>query len=156
MIKCVSSRTVVIATGARYRRLETYGFERFELQNIHYAATAIEAARCRARDVLVVGAGNSAGQAAIHLATTAQHVHLVCRGSALGASMSDYLVQRVLASPRITTYLGSEIEALQGVEALDSVTIFQKKSRTRHQVEVSDMFVMIGAEPNTKWLPQLH
>ena len=148
----VTARTVVIATGARYRKLGVQDSERFELQNIHYAATPIEAARCRNRAVMIVGGGNSAGQAAIHLSSAARHVHLVCRGRLLGASMSDYLVQRVFSNPRITVHTDSEVQSLSGKDVLEGVTVFHKTRGTKQPYEISEIFVMIGAIPNTGWL----
>ena len=98
----IRARAVVIATGARYRKLDVPGFERFEGQGIYYAATAMEANLCRAAEVIVVGGGNSAGQAAVFLSRTARHVHVLVRGAGLAATMSDYLVQRIERSAQIS------------------------------------------------------
>jgi thioredoxin reductase (NADPH) len=100
----------------------------------------------------VVGGGNSAGQAALHLTGSAQRVYLVVRGESLEASMSDYLVKRVMASPRITLQLHSDIEAISGDKRIRDVTIANNMSHERETFEVSDIFVMIGANPNTEWL----
>ena len=148
----ITAKAVVIATGARYRKLEAPGYARFELQNIHYAATPVEATRSIGREVLIVGAGNSAGQAAIHLAATARHVHLICRGPGLRDTMSDYLVQRVISNPKITLHVQTEIRQVVGAEVLDSVVLYNKIGSEQHTLPVSDIFVMIGADPNTAWL----
>jgi thioredoxin reductase (NADPH) len=152
--RSVTSRTVVIATGARYRKLKVPGYERFELTNIHYAATPIEAARCVGQAVIVVGGGNSAGQAALHLSRESHCVHLVVRGKTLAATMSDYLVQRVCSSPRITLHINSEIESIEGEERLHRVMVRDHVSRKAQSIPASNVFVMIGADPNTSWLQQ--
>ena len=105
---------MVIATGARYRKLDVPDYARFEGQGIHYAATAMEAQLCRGEEVVVVGGGNSAGQAAVFLSRTAAHVHILVRAHGLAATMSDYLVQRIEASPKITLHPRTEITALDG------------------------------------------
>ena len=148
----VSARSVVIATGARYRRLQAADYERFESRGIHYAATSIESSRCLGRNVAVVGGGNSAGQAALHMSRSAAHVHLFVRGSTLQATMSDYLVQRLGSCSRITIHVNTEIEAISGEDRLGSVTAINRHSLTRANYSVSDIFVMIGADPNTDWL----
>src|SRR5690349_7994524 len=116
--RTVAARAVVVATGARYRKLDLPGYARFEGQGIHYAATAMEAKLCAGEEVAVVGGGNSAGQAAVFLAGAARHVHVVVRAGGLAATMSDYLVQRIAGSPRITLHTGTEITALDGDERL--------------------------------------
>ena len=148
----VSSRTVIVATGARYRRLQVAGYERFELRGIHYAATPIESARCKGQVVAVVGGGNSAGQAALHLAHSAHQVHLIVRGTTLEATMSDYLVQRINCCPRITMHLNAEIESISGDHKLRGFAMTDSLRSEKTFYEVSDIFVMIGADPNTDWL----
>jgi thioredoxin reductase (NADPH) len=150
--QAVQARTVVIATGARYRKLEVPEYERFEGQGIHYAATAMEAQLCRDEDVVVVGGGNSAGQAAVFLSRTAAHVHMLVRAAGLAATMSDYLVQRIGQSSRITLHTRTEIVALQGDDRLRQVTWRSRDNGATETRPVSNMFVMIGAEPNTGWL----
>lgn len=143
---------VVVATGARYRKLNVANYDKFEGQGIHYAATAMEAHLCRGEEVAVVGGGNSAGQAAIFLARTVARVHVLVRADGLAATMSDYLVQRIQSSPKITLHTRSEITALAGEGYLREVSWTDRdtcKSQTR---AIGNVFVMIGAEPNTDWL----
>ncbi len=148
----VAARTVVIATGARYRKLDLPNYARFEGQGIHYAATAMESALCRDEEVVVVGGGNSAGQAAMFLARASAHVHILVRGEGLAATMSDYLVQRILSSHQITLHPFTEVTALDGDAALQQVTWTDRTAGESQTLPIRNMFVMIGAEPNTEWL----
>ncbi len=148
----VSARTVVIATGARYRRLAVPDYERFEVRGIHYAATSIESSRCVGQTVIVVGGGNSAGQAALHLSQSAEHVHQFVRGATLESTMSDYLVKRLRQCPSITIHTNTEVETIAGEERLRNVTAINRLTNTKSTYAVSDIFVMIGADPNTGWL----
>ena len=125
------ARAVILATGATYRTLDVEGYERFENQGIHYAATALEADLCADSEVAVVGGGNSAGQAAVFLSRVASHVHVLVRGEGLAASMSDYLVRRIEASSRITLRTGTEITALHGERFLERVTWARARRRVR-------------------------
>jgi thioredoxin reductase (NADPH) len=145
------ARAVVVATGARYRKLDLPGYDKYEGQGIQYAATQMEAQVCSGENVVVVGGGNSAGQAAMFLSRTARHVHMLVR-SDLSATMSDYLVQRILGSPRITVHTRTEITALHGDGDLDGVTWINRATDEEKRVSVGSIFVMIGAEPNTDWL----
>jgi thioredoxin reductase (NADPH) len=147
-----SARSIVIATGARYRKLEHVDYERFEGQGIHYAATAMEAQLCAGEEVAVVGGGNSAGQAAMFLARTVAHVHILVRGNGLAATMSDYLVQRILQSPRITLHTHCQIDHLDGDTYLREVGWACEVDGTKERKKIGALFVMIGAEPNTAWL----
>ena len=148
----VKACAVVVATGARYRRLDLDNFAKFEGQGIHYAATAMEAQLCRGEEVAVVGGGNSAGQAAVFLSRTVRHVHVVVRGSGLAATMSDYLVQRIENSPSITVHPYTEVTALAGDSYLRKVTLTDRNSGAFETLPISNLFLMIGAEPNTEWL----
>ena len=150
--KTISARAIVIATGARYRRLEVPNYRKFEYQGVHYAATAMEAARCVGKEVVVVGGGNSAGQAALHLALSASHVHLLIRGDGLKATMSAYLIQRIASSNRITLHPNSEVVSLQGDTHLRCVSWCNRITHTARSCQTGNMFVMIGALPNTEWL----
>ncbi len=143
---------VVVATGARYRKLDLPDYARFEGSGIHYAATAMEAQLCEGEEVAVIGGGNSAGQAAVYLSRFAKHVRIVIRGANLSATMSDYLIQRIESSPRISVHGETEIAALAGATWLEQVTFVDHKTNTRETRRVSNLFLMIGADPNTDWL----
>lgn len=150
--RTVSARAVVIATGARYRKLDVPDLARFEGQGIHYAATAMESNLCTGEEVIVVGGGNSAGQAAVFLSRTVAKVHLLVRASGLAATMSDYLVQRIQSSPRIELHTRTEITALAGSRFLEEVTWVYRPTGEATTRRIGNIFVMIGAEPNTEWL----
>ena len=143
---------IVLATGATYRKLDLENYERYENQGIHYAATAIEADLCRDGEIAVVGGGNSAGQAAVFLSRFAKHVHVLVRGEGLAASMSDYLVQRIDAAQDITLHTHTEIAALHGERFLEAVTLRHRESGHEERRDIRNVFVMIGAVPNTAWL----
>lgn len=147
----IYARSVVIATGARYRELGIPEAEQFEGRGIHYAATPLEANLCSSSQVVVVGGGNSAGQAAVFLSGTADHVHLLVRGKGLNDTMSDYLIRRIDQSSKITLHTFSEITALSGEPYLSSVRWTNRYTGDVEQ-EVSNLFLMIGAVPNTTWL----
>ncbi|MDI7862847.1 FAD-dependent oxidoreductase [Rhizobiaceae bacterium n13] len=147
----VFGRSVVVATGARYRRLDVPESPRFEGKGIHYAATSIEAQLCEGSEVAVVGGGNSAGQAAIFLSAQARHVHLLVRSDGLSGTMSDYLVGRIVQSPRITLHTHSEITSLSGESYLSSIR-WQTRGNDESERAISNLFLMIGALPNTDWL----
>jgi thioredoxin reductase (NADPH) len=143
---------LIVATGARYRNLNVTNHEHFEGQGIHYAATAMEAQLCVGEEVVVVGGGNSAGQAAVFLARLTAHVHMLVRGSGLAETMSDYLVQRIRSSPKITLHVETEITAFEGDERLRRVTWTHCKTRQSETYTIGNVFLMIGAAPNTEWL----
>ena len=148
----VLARAIVIASGARYRTLDVENFARFEGQGIHYAATAMEANLCVRQEVAVVGGGNSAGQAAIFLSRTVSRVYMLVRSNGLAATMSDYLVQRIQGSPRITLLTHSEIVGLDGRDALERVTWTHRTSGEQTTKQIGNVFAMLGAQPNTAWL----
>jgi thioredoxin reductase (NADPH) len=148
----VTANAVIVATGARYRKLAVANYDAFEGQGIHYAATAMEAKLCGGEEVIVVGGGNSAGQAAVFLAQTAKHVHILVRADGLAATMSDYLVKRIASSPQITLHTRTEIEHLEGDAFLRHVTWIRRDTGERERRPIQNVFVMIGAEPNTEWL----
>lgn len=150
--RSVPARAVVIATGARYRKLDVADYQRFEGQGIQYAATAMEQQLCEGEEVVIVGGGNSAGQAAVFLSRTVAHAHILVRGSGLAATMSDYLVQRIKSSPKITLHPFTEITALNGDVILRDVTWTNRETGASETRRVGSVFVMIGAEPNTEWL----
>lgn len=148
----VHSRSVVIASGAQYRRLAVENDSDFENRGVYYAATAMESLLCRQREIIVVGGGNSAGQAAIFLSGVAKHVHHIVRGPSLESTMSQYLISRMDRSPRITLNTDSEIQKLDGELSLESVTWTNRRTGETTTRPVAGVFVMIGAEPNSGWL----
>jgi thioredoxin reductase (NADPH) len=148
----VQARAVIVATGARYRKLDLPDYERFEGQGTHYAATAIEAGLCRSEEVAIVGGGNSAGQAAMYLSAHAAHVHILVRGEGLAATMSDYLIQRIKQSPRITLHPFTEVVRIEGNDTLERIAWRNRKTGEEETRPIRNLFVMIGAEPNTDWL----
>jgi len=147
-----SARAVVVATGARYRKLDLPNYEFYETQGIHYAATPMEAAICMDEEVVVVGGGNSAGQAAIFLSQSAHHVHLLIRRTDLASTMSDYLIQRIASHSKITLHTNSTIVRLSGDSILREVTWKTSSTGSCTTRQVRNVFVMIGASPNTEWL----
>ncbi|MCJ2010836.1 FAD-dependent oxidoreductase [Methylobacterium sp. J-092] len=151
----VRGRAVVVATGVQYRRLPIDRLEAFEGAGIYYAATEIEARYCRNAETIIIGGGNSAGQAAMFLSRSARHVRLVVRGQSLAASMSQYLSSRLEADPAITIEYGSEVSALHGNDHLEAVTIRNVVDGTVHMVVTCAVFIMVGAAPNTRWLSGL-
>ena len=148
----VTASTVVVASGARYRKLNVPDYERFEGQGIHYAAAAMEANLCGTEEVIVVGGGNSAGQAAVFLSRTSARVRVVIRRDSLATTMSDYLVQRILHSAKITLHTRTEVTELHGDGRLRQVTLTHHETGERVTHDVGNLFVMIGADPNTEWL----
>ena len=148
----ILGRTVIIATGARYRMLPVDNLSRLLNAGVYYGATHIEAQLCRGDEVLVVGGGNSAGQAAVFLAETARKVHLVVRASGLAESMSRYLIRRIEENPRIVLHTRCEIEAAEGTEHLERVRWRDLDSGTTATHDVRHLFVMTGAIPATQWL----
>lgn len=148
----VRARSVVIATGARYRRLDLPDYDRLEGCGIYYAATPMEAQLCSAREAIVIGGGNSAGQAAMFLSRICSHVHVLVRAKGLAATMSDYLVQRLTDSPTITVHAFSEVVRVEGGRYLQYVTWKNRVTGQNRRCAVAGLFVMIGADPNTAWL----
>jgi len=146
----IKTKTVVVASGARYR---TLNFDHpFDNAGVYYAATAMEGSICQNEQVIVVGGGNSAGQAAVFLSRHASHVHMLIRGKNLKASMSDYLINRINASDRITLHTQTEITALKGDKHLAEVTWYNSSTGTTQTHAIRHIFLMLGAVPNTHWL----
>jgi len=146
------ARAVVVASGAQYRKLSVENYAQYENRGIYYAATAMESLLCRENEVIVVGGGNSAGQAAVFLSGIAKHVHHIVRGPSLASSMSQYLISRIENSAHITLYPNSEIETLEGVAALERVAWVDRATGERTDKPIGSVFVMIGANPNSGWL----
>jgi thioredoxin reductase (NADPH) len=148
----LAARAVIIATGARYRRLTVRGLERLEPACVFYAATASEARICLAQPVAVVGGGNSAGQAAVFLAEYAAEVYLIAREADLGEYMSRYLIDRVERSRRVRILLHTEVRELIGEDSLEAVVVEDIDTGERRRLPLAELFVFCGAEPNTGWL----
>jgi thioredoxin reductase (NADPH) len=148
----IPARTVVIATGAEYRRPPLPNLSRFEGAGLYYSATFVEAQLCGGEDVIVVGGGNSAGQAAVFLAETTRRVHMLIRSAGLAESMSRYLVRRIAETPTITLRPHTEIVALDGGDHLASVRWRNNQTGQMEEHTISHVFVMTGAAPNTRWL----
>ena len=148
----ITCRSIVIASGATYRTLSLNGYEAFEGRGIYYAATAIEAGLCEGEEVIVIGGGNSAGQAAVYMSRNARHVHVLVRGDSLADSMSDYLLKRLEASRDITLHFNTEVTDLRGNGSLESVTWENSATDEREDHDIRHIFSMIGAVPNTGWL----
>ena len=145
------TRCVLVATGVSYRRLEVPRFREFEGAGIYYAATDMEARLCRGDDVVVVGAGNSAGQAIVHLARYARRVHVVVRGDDLGKSMSRYLVDRIEHIPNVVMHFSSVVSAVEGNGHLSGVRL-RDEAGGDTSLSTPALFLFIGADANTDWL----
>jgi thioredoxin reductase (NADPH) len=148
----VAARSVIVATGARYRRLDVPRLGRFEGVSVHYAATEAEAQRCEGEEVAVVGGGNSAGQAAMFLAGRTRRVYLLIRGSDLGKSMSKYLVDRVTAAENVELLTSTEVREFMGEDRLEGAVVEDNRSGIRRNLGVRALFAFIGADANTSWL----
>ncbi len=149
----IFARTIVIATGAQYRKPALENLSRFEGAGIYYSATFVETQLCGGEEVIVVGGGNSAGQAAVFLAQTTKRVHLLVRSTSLVASMSRYLIRRIEESPTIIFRPQTEIVAVEGGrDHLESVYWRNNQTGQTEKHEVRHLFVMMGANPNTSWL----
>src|SRR5579859_1796590 len=146
------ARTVVIATGAKYRKLPLDNLTRFEGAGVYYGATFIEAQLCKGEDVIVVGGGNSAGQAAVFLAQSTKHLYILVRGADLSDTMSKYLIRRIEETPNITVLPHTELADLDGTDHLERVTCRNTQTGKTENKSIAHVFVMTGAEPNTGWL----
>ena len=148
----VLARAVVVATGVEYRRLPLPRLEDFEGAGVYYAATEVEARYARATECVVIGGGNSAGQAAMFLSRSARHVHVLVRGASLAESMSSYLIERLRGAANVTIHYRTEVAALEGDAALERVTIHDRETGMDWHLDARAVFVMVGAVPNTGWL----
>jgi thioredoxin reductase (NADPH) len=148
----VAARSVIAASGARYRRLDVDRLGRFEGASVHYAATEVEAQRYGGEEVAVVGGGNSAGQAALYLAGRTRRVYLLIRGASLDKSMSRYLVKRVTETENVELLANTEVRELTGEDRLEGIVVEDNRSGGRRTLGVRALFVFIGAEANTGWL----
>ncbi len=147
----IKTRCVLVASGVQYRKLDVPRFEDFDGAGIYYAATEMEAKMCGGEEVVVVGAGNSAGQAVVNLGRHARRVHLIVRGPDLGASMSRYLVDRIQSLENVSIRLNTNVIRLDGNGRLQSV-IVKDKDGVEETIPASALFLFIGADPNTTWL----
>jgi thioredoxin reductase (NADPH) len=148
----VPARTIVIATGAQYRRLPLQNLSRFEGAGVYYGATHLEAQVCGGEEVIVVGGGNSAGQAAVFLAQTARRVYMLVRSDGLGNTMSRYLIRRIEESPTIELRTNTEVISLAGSDHLEHVQWRDNKSGRVETRNIGYLFSMTGAVPNSSWL----
>ncbi|MEO8217246.1 MAG: FAD-dependent oxidoreductase [Acidobacteriota bacterium] len=148
----IAARFIIIATGAQYRGLPLSDLSKFDGLGVYYSATAIESKYCRDDDVIVVGGGNSAGQAAVFLSASARHVHLLERSAGLAASMSRYLIRRIEESPNITVHTHTELDAVEGDEHLERVQWRNNETQVTESHTIRHVFIMTGAVPNTAWL----
>jgi thioredoxin reductase (NADPH) len=151
----VSAKAMIIATGARYRTLALEAWEKFEAAGIYYAATELEARGCAGEPVTVVGGANSAGQAALFLASSERVVTLAVRGPDLAAKMSQYLVDRILADPRIDVRAATEVTRLEGDHALERITLTHRPTGDEETRDCRGLFCFIGAQPATGWLARV-
>ena len=148
----IPTRTIVIATGAEYRKPPLENLSRFEGAGIYYGATFVEAQLCGGEEVIVVGGGNSAGQAAVFLAETTKRVHLLVRSAGLADTMSRYLIRRIEETPAIVLRPHTEIVALEGGDHLESIRWRNRKTGQTEEYKIRHVFIMTGAAPNTRWL----
>jgi len=148
----VRARAVVIASGVQYRKLPLPNLAQFEGAGVYYGATHLESQVCGGDEVIVVGGGNSAGQAAVFLAQTARHVHVLVRSEGLADSMSRYLIRRIEENPKITLHTRTEVEALDGDGHVERVRWRDRRKDAPETRDIRHLFLMTGASPNTKWL----
>jgi thioredoxin reductase (NADPH) len=148
----LSARAIVISTGAQYNKPRLDNLSRFEGQGIYYGATYIESQLCEGEDIIVVGGGNSAGQAAAYLAQSSRKVHLLVRSATLSQTMSRYLIQRISTHPSIEPHFRTEIVALQGKAGLEQVSWIDRATGETSTHEIRHVFIMAGASPRTDWL----
>jgi len=150
--RSLASRSVVIATGAQYNKPNIANLPRFEGQGIYYGATFMESQLCEKEDIIIVGGGNSAGQAAVYLSQTAGKVHILVRSGQLSDTMSRYLVQRIEENPAIEIHYHTEVVGLEGKSHLEKVTWKDKTSGKTSTHDIRHVFIMAGASPRTEWL----
>ncbi len=151
--KTIKSRSIIVATGAAYRHLPLENISDYEGSGVYYSATGMDVSSCTNQPVIIVGGGNSAGQAAMFLSNHASIVYVMIRGNDLGAKMSDYLVQRLFESPKIEILTHTEITELKGEHHLETVTY--TTNGDKKSINVSNVFSFIGAKPNTKWMSDM-
>lgn len=148
----IGARSIVIASGAQYKKPQIENLSKFEGQGVYYGATRIEAQLCGKEDVIVVGGANSAGQAAVYLSQTAGKVHMLVRSSRLSDTMSRYLIQRIEENPAIELHYCTEIAGLEGETQLERVRWRDKNTGETSTHDIRHVFIMTGASPRTEWL----
>jgi thioredoxin reductase (NADPH) len=148
----MAARTVIISTGARYNKPQISNLKKFEGQGVYYGATFIESQLCVDEEVIVVGGGNSAGQAAVFLSQTARSVHMIVRSGELSQTMSRYLIHRITENPVIELHCNTEILAMEGESRLERVTWIDRTTGERSTHDIRHVFIMTGASPKTAWL----
>ena len=146
------ARSIVLASGARYRRPEIENLDKFEGRGVWYWASPVEARLCAEQEVALVGGGNSAGQAAVFLSGHARKVHMIIRGGGLGASMSRYLIERIEATPNIELMFNTEVVGLEGEQGLERVRWRSRLSPEESTFDIRNLFLFVGADPATSWL----
>lgn len=152
--ECVQARTIILATGVSWRRLATPGFDRLLGKGVFYGASRSEADTTQGQDIHLIGAGNSAGQAAMFFANHARSVTLVVRGDSLGKSMSHYLIAQLRSKPNIHVALHSEVKALHGTKQLEAIDLLDGRTGVAQRLVSGGVFVFIGADAETGWLPE--
>ncbi|MFL6547131.1 MAG: FAD-dependent oxidoreductase [Povalibacter sp.] len=150
--RIIRGKSIIVATGAQYRNLPLENLQKFTGLGVYYAATHLEAKLCQGEDIIIVGGGNSAGQAAVFLANTCRHVHIVIRARSLAESMSHYLIRRIEENPHITLHSETELTSLEGDEHLERVSWQCKSTGESLTEDISHVFLMTGAVPNTQWI----
>jgi thioredoxin reductase (NADPH) len=150
----IYSKCLLIATGAEYRKLGVLNCEAYEGRGVYYAATPNEIQQCGGKDVIVIGGGNSAGQAAVFLALQARTVYLVVRGDDLGEKMSSYLVHRIEHTSNIEVHKNTVVATMQGGESLEKVVLLNNRTKQKLEIDTPALFSFIGAMPRTGWLPK--
>lgn len=150
--RVICARSIVIATGAQYRSLPLDNLQRFIGLGVYYAATHLEAKLCKGEEIIIVGGGNSAGQAAVFMANSCRHVHIVIRGPSLAASMSRYLIRRIEEHKQITLHTHTDLTALDGTDRLERVSWRCRANGSEITEDIGHLFLMTGAVPNTQWL----
>jgi thioredoxin reductase (NADPH) len=148
----IRTRTIVIASGVKYRKLDLPSLARFEGAGVYYCATYLESQQCAGEEVAIVGGANSAGQAAVFLAGTSKRVHMLVRATGLADSMSRYLIQRIENIPNIDLRARTQVEALEGDKGLERVRWRNLDTGERETRDIGNLFLMTGADPNTSWL----
>lgn len=151
----VRGRAVIVAAGVQYRRLPIDRLADFEGNGVYYAATEVEARYSKGTQAVIIGGGNSAGQAAMYLSRSAKCTHVIVRGASLAASMSSYLSSRLAADPVIAIEYGAEVIALHGSDHLEGVTVREIETGVTREIDTRALFIMVGAAPNTGWLSGL-